>query len=300
MTIDLSAQLDRLEAEGVLDVDSVDVGLRRPDAVRVRLAPALDYFARVELEVERNLLEIAAFLPHADDTTRRFVRVWSAQELPHGHVFERVIAELDLPPAVPDLTSVSPALRVAGALSRVPGVADVLLFLYLGIGAMHERLTATGYDKLRQRLLDLGERGLVETAIGPIRRQEAGHFAYYRNAALVVRDRLSTWQLHLARIVRTREYHPIGATSQANTRSFARTAVLLAGRTDLDEFAVPVQRVAEELLIRGDQGVRIPHFVGRALRESVEMLGDEASSLLRRTAGQDALRWSGDGARVAV
>lgn len=307
-TVRLLAQLDRMEDEGALDVNHVDFTVHHPHEMRLRLAPALDAFARVELEVERNIREVAALLPHQDEQTQRFVRVWSEQEIPHGVVFERLLAQLELPPANPDLTSVNPALRVLGRLSSVPGVQDVLMFIYLSIGAMHERLTATGYDLLRDRMEEIGEHGIVTTALRPIRAQESGHYAYYRNAALITRERLSAWQLHLARMVRTRTYHPIGATTPSNTAAFARTAVLLTGTTDLDEFAIPVQRLAQQLLVRQDDGLVLPPFVRGALSDAVDSIRPETSELLRRAAGHDPSRPSGtgrarattDGSRIAA
>ncbi len=271
--IDLDAQLDHLEAEGVIDLADVDFHVRSPDLVRERLGSALDYFARVEREVERNLLEIAAFLPQASPQTRRFVDIWSAQELPHGEIFETLKERLELPPSTPDLSTVSPTLKVAGRLAFIPGVGDVLLFLYLTMGAMHERLTAIGYDRLRDRFLEIGETGFATTGVQAIRKQESGHYAYYRNAAFEVRSRLAGWQLHIARAVRIATYQPIGVrtrlTGGARPADFGLAAVQLTGSPEIDDVAVPVQRVAQELLVRESQGARLPLFVQRALREAV-------------------------------
>ena len=73
--------------------------------MREELGPALDYFARIEREVERNVLELQVVLPRADDRTKRFVRVWEVQELPHGWVFDRMQQEVGLPPSVPSSTT---------------------------------------------------------------------------------------------------------------------------------------------------------------------------------------------------
>ncbi|WP_336923333.1 GTP-binding protein LepA [Aquipuribacter sp. SD81] len=270
-SIDIDAQLDRMEAEGPIDLAAVDYSVRDARVVREELGPSLDYFARVEREVERNVLELQVLLPQADDTTRRFIRVWEEQELPHGWVFDRLQAEVGLPPSQPELTAISRSLRVAGALAHLPGVHDALMFLYLSVGAMHERLTAVGYDLLRKRLVALGARGFAETAVGPIRGQESTHFAYYRNSALLHRQRLSPWQLHLCRVVRTRTYRPIGATTPANAAAFGRVAGALAGDAGVDRFVSPVQRVAQELLVREGAGLQLPPFVARALREALDL-----------------------------
>ncbi|MFC5381692.1 GTP-binding protein LepA [Aquipuribacter nitratireducens] len=268
-SIDIDAQLDRMEAEGAIAVDSVDFGVPDATAVRRELGSTLDYFARVEREVERNVLELQVLLPQADDRTRRFMRVWEEQELPHGWIFDRLQRELGLPESTPNLNHISRSLRLGGVLGHVPGVHDALMFLYFSIGAMHERLTAVGYDLLKERLLHLGARGFAETAVAPIRGQESTHYAYYRNSALLQRERLADWQLHLCRIVRTRTYHPIGATTPSNRADFGGVAVHLSGSDDVDRFAVPVQRVAQELLVRQRDGLRLPAFVARGLRESV-------------------------------
>jgi hypothetical protein len=86
---------------------------------------------------------------------------------------------------------------------------------------------------------------------------------------------MATWQLALARIIRVRTYEPIGVrtrlTAGADRAMFGRTAVaLLGGSRDMSDIAVPVQRVAQDLLVREEQGLRLPPFVAKALRRTVE------------------------------
>lgn len=268
--IDVDAQIDRIEADGAIDLDTVDFTVPDPHRVATELGPALDYFARIEREVERNVLELQVLLPDADERTVRFVRVWEMQELPHGWVFDRMQTEVGLPPAQPELNHVSRSLRLAGALSHLPGVHQALMFLYLSIGAMHERLTAVGYDRLRTRVLELGMPGFAETAVRPIRAQESMHYAYYRNAAVEQRDRLAPWQLQLARVVRRHTYTPVGATTQPRRADFGAAALALVGDDDLAALSEPVQRVAQELLTSAGAGLRLPPFVAAALQECVE------------------------------
>jgi hypothetical protein len=269
-SIDIDAQLDRMEAEGPLDLRGVDYTVADPALLRERLAPALDYFSRVEREVERNVLELQVLLPDADDRTRRFIRVWEEQELPHGWVFDRLQAELGLPPSEPNLDRLGLSLRVAGVLAHVPGVHDALMYFYLTMGAMHERLTATGYDLLRDRLLELGAAGFAHTAVAPIRGQESTHYAYYRNAALLQRQRLQGWQLHLVRVLHQVTYQPIGVQERRQRSHFGATALHLSRTDDMTAFAAPVQKVADQLLRRQGDGLRLPRFVVRAMRDCVE------------------------------
>ncbi|HSN11896.1 MAG TPA: hypothetical protein VLS51_07305 [Propionibacteriaceae bacterium] len=54
----------RLEDEHPpIRLDSVDRTIVNPGVVRERFAPVIDYLARVELEVDRNVLELLTLLP---------------------------------------------------------------------------------------------------------------------------------------------------------------------------------------------------------------------------------------------
>lgn len=270
--IDIPKQLDRLEVNHPpIPLDSVDFTIKNPELLTRRLAKAFRYFGRVEREVERNVLELEALLPNADANTRRFYEIWEAQEVPHGLIFDELQRQLGLEPELPDLNTISRSIRAGGVLSHIPGVHDVLMQVYLSTGAMHERLTAAGYDKLKLRLMDIGETALVETAVSPIRQQESGHFAYYKNAALLQRDRLSPWQLHLVRLLKTRGYAPVGAGNNEQKADFGEASLQLGDESQLDKLSSPVQAVAQELLVAEGDGLKLPLFVARGLREAVEL-----------------------------
>jgi hypothetical protein len=60
----LADHVDRLALEHPpIDLDSVDYTVRRPAELGRRFGHVLDYMARVELEVERNVLELTTLLP---------------------------------------------------------------------------------------------------------------------------------------------------------------------------------------------------------------------------------------------
>ncbi len=55
----LIEHVDRIEAEHPpVALESVDFTVLRPDVMRDRFGGVLDYLARVELEVDRNVLEL--------------------------------------------------------------------------------------------------------------------------------------------------------------------------------------------------------------------------------------------------
>src|SRR4051794_25131605 len=86
----LVEHVDRLAQEHPpIDLASVDYTVRRPRALRERYGPVLAYMARVELEVERNVRELTALLPHPPEIDRRFyAEVWSPQEIRHGVILD--------------------------------------------------------------------------------------------------------------------------------------------------------------------------------------------------------------------
>src|SRR3546814_21104578 len=62
----LSAHVDRIEQEHPpVPLDSVDYTVHRPELLDERYGHVLDYLARVELEVDRHVLELTALLPDA-------------------------------------------------------------------------------------------------------------------------------------------------------------------------------------------------------------------------------------------
>ena len=100
----LIEHVDRIEAEQPpIALETVDYTVLRPDAVRERFGPTLDYLARVELEVDRNVLELNTMLADPPEIDVRFYReVWHAQEIQHGVILDRLQTIIGRPPASPD------------------------------------------------------------------------------------------------------------------------------------------------------------------------------------------------------
>ena len=66
-------------------LDSVDRTIKNPELVKRRFAPVIDYLARVELEVDRNVMEILCLLPDVDHIDQTFYAdVWQPQERQHA------------------------------------------------------------------------------------------------------------------------------------------------------------------------------------------------------------------------
>ncbi len=269
----LADHVDRLELEHPpIDLDSVDFAVRRPRVVAARFGHVLDYMARVELEVDRNVLELTTLLPDPPEIDRRFYAdVWQPQEIRHGQLLDRLQVELGRPPAQPDLTSIGVKLRVLGALAHLDAFQDVCRMLYYLTGTATERSAVLAYHLLHTGLLELGEDAVAHTLIAPIRRQEPGHFAFYRLSALGLWAELAAWQRWLVRRMRRFSFAPVGANDAAQAADFGGVMRTLDIDRDTDGFAAQVSRVERELLWAHRRGLAVPAYVLRAFRDAVEL-----------------------------
>src|SRR5688572_21792407 len=85
-----------------IPLDSVDRTIKRPGLVAKKFGHVIDYLARVELEVDRNVLELLVLLPDADETNKTFYAdVWQPQEIQHGLILDRLQQDLGRAPAKP-------------------------------------------------------------------------------------------------------------------------------------------------------------------------------------------------------
>ncbi|MCC4266919.1 GTP-binding protein LepA [Microbacterium schleiferi] len=257
-----------------IELDSVDRGIRDPRAVADRYGHVIDYLARVELEVDRNVLELLVLLPDVSEVDRMFYAdVWQPQEIQHGLILDRLQQDLGRPAAEPVL-EVSHKMRIMGVLAHFSGIQDIARLLYYLTGASTERQAVLAYNTIHSGMTGLGETAIAETIIAPIRRQEPGHFAFYRMSAteLVHSGALRPWQLYLARVLREKTYNLVGTNGQDRYRAQMGGVVTSLGfDTDLDKYAREVGRIEAQLLWANEQGMEFPPYVLRALRESIDL-----------------------------
>ena len=255
-----------------IDVASVDFTVRDPTALRGRYGPVLAYMARVELEVERNVLELETLIPDPPEIDRRFYRdVWGPQEERHGQILDQLHRHLGGVPEAADLTSVSVKLHVLGALCRLESIQDVSRMLYYLTGMATERSAVLAYNLLHDGVLELGEDAVARTVLAPIRRQEPGHYAFYLMSARGLWAELSPWQQWLTRRMRSLSFSPVGVSNDAQRARFGDVMGRLGIDRDLDGFAAQVIRAERELLWARDRGLPVPGYVTRAFREAVAL-----------------------------
>jgi hypothetical protein len=145
-----------------IQLDSVDFTVRRPREFERRFGRVLDYMARVELEVDRNVLELTTMLPDPPEIDRHFYAdVWQPQEIQHGLILDRLQVELGRKSAEPDLDTIGVKLRILGTLAHLSPFQDICRMLYYLTGMATERTAVLAYDQ-RQKA-DFGE---VMTTLG--------------------------------------------------------------------------------------------------------------------------------------
>ncbi|MBF4163679.1 GTP-binding protein LepA [Nocardioides sp. CBS4Y-1] len=267
----LLAHVQRLgEEHPPISVETVDFSVVDAAGLERRFGHVLDYMARVELEVDRNVLELTTMLPDPPEVDVIFYRdVWQPQETQHGLILDTLQQRLGRPPATTDLDRVGPKLRVLGALSHLPAFQDVCRMLYYLTGMSTERSAVLAYNLLHDGLADTGEQAIASTVVAPIRRQEPGHYAFYQLSARQLWSELAGWQRFLVRVMRRLSYAPVGVNNDEQRADFGDVMATL-GIDEESDFAAQVTRVEMQLLWARDRGLRVPPYVARAFHDALE------------------------------
>ena len=257
-----------------IPLDSVDRTIKRPWLVARKFGHVIDYLARVELEVDRNVLELLVLLPDADDTNKTFYAdVWQPQEIQHGLILDRLQQDLGRTAAEPEL-ELSVGIKILGALAHLKPIQEIAKLMYFLTGASTERQAVLAYNKINRGMQELGETAISETIITPIKQQEPGHFAFYQmSATAMIQDKvLKPWQLFLTRVMREKSYHLVGTNHMKRYKADMGGVIATLGiDDDLEGYAREVGRVENRLLWAHKQGMEFPPYILKALKESVDL-----------------------------
>jgi hypothetical protein len=263
-----------------IDLASVDFTVLRPRELDAKFGHVLDYMARVELEVDKNVLELAILLPDPPEIDVHFFRdVWHPQEIRHGQILDELQRHLERPPAEPDF-SMGLKIKILGALGHAGVFQDVSRMLYYLTGMATERSAVLAYNMLYDGIVELGEEGVARTAIGQIKRQEPGHYAFYQLSARAHWDRLARWQKWLVRKMRAISFAPVGAYNPEQSADFGDLMASLGITDNVEDFTQQIARVERELLFAEHQGLTVPPYVARTFREAVERSQARAAASL--------------------
>jgi hypothetical protein len=267
-----------------IDLGTVDFSVADAQAVRSRFSEVLEYMARVEMEVERNVLELAVLLPGVSETDRLFYAdVWGPQEERHGILLDTLGQRLGMPPTAPDLGAMAPRIRVLGALAHLPVVHEVIRLLYYLTGAATEKAAMMAYRSMSDGLGEMGETAIKRTVVDAIKVQEPGHFAFYRLSAgeMVQAGVLAPWQMHLARFLRSRTFGLVGASTSEQRAGFGGVIVNLGLDEDTERSVRDITRVETQLLWAQNKGMDIPAYALAAFRDAGDLYRERLASSAR-------------------
>ena len=248
----------------------IDFTVADPDRVKRVLAAPLEYAQRVESVVAG--LGIETLIPRCDDRVRRFLDVWTVDEIGHGHALAALMRQLDLAPTPVVDPSVPVHNHLIGAVTRLSRTMhEVAEAVWATAGTMNEHLAMTAYVRMDEILRDLDERALHETLFRTLRADESAHKSFYSAYASDVMGRMQHWQRRLVRLIVEHTYMPVGAGSKRDRPAFARTVGALVGDDWDDRIVTPIQQIAERLL---DEGHELDPFVRRAVMKCL-VAGDD-------------------------
>lgn len=267
---------------------SVDFTVNSPVTLRTEYGHVLEYLSRVELEVDRNVLELLTLLPNVEEADRYFYAdVWQPQEIQHGILLDQLQQEIGLAPSEPKL-EIQPSMKILGAMSHLPAIHEVTRLLYYLTGASTERQAVLAYNTLVRGLDRIGEPAIGKTLITKIKQQEPGHFAFYQMSAtsMIQHGVLKPWQLFLAQTLRRMSFTLVGVDGEKKfRRDMGGVMVALGIDHDLAGYAKEIGRLEARLLWANRNGMEFPPYVLRELRESLEMYREKGLGTTGRYAG---------------
>jgi len=272
---EIAEYLERFDAKSPpLDPGTVDYDFRNPDAVREQLGHVLDYGYRIETEVARNVAEIAIVFHQLDPNNLRFIEIWEPQEVQHGIILGRAEEAMGRTPSDVNLEEVSTTVKIAGILTQcVPLVERPIVANYLVTGASTEKGATSLYSHIYDGLVGMGEKRFADTGIAQIKKQEPGHFGFYRKQYEWLRPQMSDWDMRLARGIKRLGNPNVfpGATNKERKASLGRGVLQIVGDDGLNALSLPIERLRAEMLEFKMKGGKIPRDGLKGLEEAVEL-----------------------------
>lgn len=118
--------------------------------------------------------------------------------------------------------------------------------------------------------------------MAPIRRQEPGHFAFYRLSAteMIQQNVLDPWQLRLTRVLRRKSFSLVGAHTQTQRAAFGSIMHTLGFADTMDDFGRQLSIVERELLWAQHEGMKVPGYIMGALKDALEQFRVHGGDLL--------------------
>lgn len=230
-------------------------------ALNPAFIPVLIYMRDVEYFTNIYYRELMRTPTGKDPIIRKFMDRWSVEEVQHGELLNRFLAEAGIPTS---------EKWQAEARSKIPWRYTVGSFMadhacrpfgryfhgaHMVWGAINEITTLQGY----RRLSDLARHPVLKTVLSAIIQEESIHSNFYWNVARVKLNQ-AKFSRHLARFVVGRYWTPVGQGAKPARETNYVLSTLFRGPSGLECFNRTVaSRIA-----------RLPGFAGfTALSERV-------------------------------
>ena len=256
-----------------IDKESADYTMADPAAVRDAIEPELMHSFATERAVDRNVKELGVLLHELPETDQVFIHtLWWPHEAHHAILLEGLLSNLGVEEPHVDLESISPSIRIARAMGRIPFMEDIFRLQYYLTGAATEKAATHLYRTMDRNLTEINELAIAETVIRPVKRQEPVHDGFYGFSAHLLASKMSQPQLYMAKVVRDMIYRPVGVIDQVSERRMGNLLLRNVGATgpELDAYVQTISRVERQILYANDQGMKVPPYIVARLRDSID------------------------------
>ena len=210
-----------------------------------RYVPVLFYMRDVETLTEMYHRELLRTPTGKDPQIRKFMERWGVEEMTHGEVLNRFLAELGYESDTNWKSQIRGAVSAAytanayliSTLTNLVGRGFTAT--HMTFGAIHEMETAQGY----RRLMELSGHPVLKQILDAIIREESAHTQFYWSVARL-ELRKNEWGRKIARFVADHFWAPVGQGAVSKRRTEYLVSTLFgdrAGRQMVDRLTQRVR-----------------------------------------------------------
>lgn len=200
-----------------------------------KFVPVLLYMRDVEVLTDMYYAELRRTPTGKDPDISKFMERWSTEELTHGELINRFLAEAGIP------TDDKWQTQVRGGVSSVYNVYARLVTTltnlvgrrftatHMTFGAIHEMSTAQGY----RRLINLAGHPVLSYILQGIMREESAHTHFYWSVARLELKK-SAFARRVARFAVNKFWAPVGQGAKPKKQTDYTIGTLFNGKEGLE------------------------------------------------------------------
>jgi hypothetical protein len=216
-------------------LDKIAWGDVKNHALDKKFVPVLLYMRDVEVLTDMYYAELRRTPTGKDPIIGKFMERWSTEELTHGELINRFLAEAGIP------TDDKWQAQVRGGVSAVYNVYARLVTTltnlvgknftatHMTFGAIHEMSTAQGY----RRLINLANHPVLSYILQGIMREESAHTHFYWSVARLELKQ-SKFARKVARFAVNQFWAPVGQGAKPKKQTDYTIGTLFNGKEGLE------------------------------------------------------------------